>query len=82
MCWSWKRSLGFPVGAVWNILRTVWKNRNAVRMMRSQKEVPMLVLVKTWEDLLAGHPVLLQERIVQLVVGRGLVFTPPSQGGA
>jgi len=36
----------------------------------------MLVLVKTWEDLLAGHPILLEERIVKLVLGRGLVLTP------
>jgi hypothetical protein len=36
----------------------------------------MLVLLKTWEDLLAGHPILIEERIVQLIVGRGLVLTP------
>jgi hypothetical protein len=26
--------------------------------------------------LLAGHPILIEERIVQLIVGHGLVFTP------
>ena len=76
MCWSWKRSLGFPIGAVWNTLRKIWQNRNRVRVMRSQREVPMLVLVKTWEDLLTGHPILLEERIVKLVLGQGLVLTP------
>lgn len=76
MCWSWKRSLGFPLGAVWGVLRKMWHSRNVMRLMKSQGEVPMLVLVKTWEDLLAGHPVLLEDRIVQLVVGRGLVLTP------
>lgn len=44
--------------------------------MRSQPEVPMLVLVKTWEDLLAGHSILIEEQIVKLVLGRGLVLTP------
>jgi hypothetical protein len=76
MCWSWKRSLGFPLGAVWGVLRKLWSNANVVRILRSQREVPMLVLLKTWEDLLAGHPILVEERIVQLIVGRGLVFTP------
>lgn len=76
MCWSWKRSLGFPLGAVWGVLRKLWSNANVVRILRSQREVPMLVLLKTWEDMLAGHPILIEDRIVQLIVGRGLVFTP------
>ena len=75
MSWSWKRSLGFPIGAVWGVLRKQWQNRNALRIMGLQPALPMLILIRTWEDLLAGQAILMGERIVQLVVGRGLVFT-------
>lgn len=75
MSWSWKRSLGFPMGAVWGVLRKQWQNRNFLRVMGRQPELPMLILIRTWEDLLSGQAILMGDRIVQLVVGRGLVQT-------
>ncbi len=76
MCWSWKRSLGFPLGAVWNTLKGMWRNRNAMRVLQGQSELPWITLLRTWENLLAGHPILIADKVVQLVVGTGLVFLP------
>jgi hypothetical protein len=28
MCWSWKRSLGFPIGTMWEELRNQWHTQN------------------------------------------------------
>ena len=81
MCWSWKRSLGFPLGAVWNTLKGMWRNRNSLRVLRGEKELPWIILLRTWENLLAGHSVLVGDRIVQLVVGTGLVFLPVEETG-
>ena len=75
MSWSWKRSLGFPLGAVWGVLRKMWQKKNLLRMMNLQPALPMLILIRTWEDLLAGHEILVGDRTVQLIVGRGLVQT-------
>lgn len=77
MCWSWKRSLGFPLGGVWNTLKTSWRQRNALRTMKGQSGLPFIVLIRTWENLLAGEPILFADRIVQLMAGTGLVFDPP-----
>jgi len=77
MCWSWKRSLGFPLGGVWNTLKACWRQRNALRTMNGQTGLSFIVLIRTWENLLAGQPILFADRIVQLVVGTGLVFDPP-----
>lgn len=74
MCWSWKRSLGFPLGAVWEILKKQWRVRNSVRVIQGERELPIVVLLRTWENLLAGHAVWLGEIVVQLVLGRGLVI--------
>ena len=30
MCWSWKRSLGFPMSTLWEEMRNQWSSRNAV----------------------------------------------------
>ncbi|MEO8340401.1 MAG: hypothetical protein ABI604_11905 [Nitrospirota bacterium] len=43
--------------------------------MNMQPELPMLILIRTWEELLAGQSILMGDRIVRLVVGRGLVQT-------
>jgi hypothetical protein len=53
----------------------MWQNRNAIRFMRMQPALSMLVLIRTWEDLLAGQTILVGDSIVQLVVGHGLVQT-------
>jgi hypothetical protein len=53
----------------------MWQKKNALRVMEMQPELPMLILIRTWEDLLAGQAILMGDRIVQLVVGRGLVHT-------
>ncbi len=54
----------------------MWHNRNAIRFMRMQPALSMqFVLIRTWEDLLAGQTILVGDSIVQLVVGRGLVQT-------
>ncbi len=75
MSWSWKRSLGFPIGAVWGVLRKQWQKKNSLRIMNMQPELPMLILIRTWEELLAGQAILMGDRVVQLIVGRGLVQT-------
>jgi hypothetical protein len=77
MCWSWKRSLGFPIGLFWEQLRKQWSDRNAFRLVRGEREIPRIVLYKTWEDLLAGHAVLLDGVILQLVLGKGLTWSHP-----
>lgn len=82
MCWSWKRSLGFPLGAVWNTLKKMWLGRNAIRTIQGQPPLPFIILIRTWENLLAGYPVLVADRIVQLRVGIGLIFLPIEQAGA
>ena len=74
MCWSWKRSLGFQLGVVWDTLKRQWRGRNFVRMMRGEAALPWCILLRTWENLLAGHAVLLGGAVVQLVVGRGLLI--------
>ncbi len=76
MCWSWKRSLGFPIGAVWNTLKTSWRQRNAYRTLKGQTPLPFIILIRTWENLLAGHPVLIADKVVQFILGIGLVFLP------
>lgn len=81
MCWSWKRSLGFPLGAVWNALKSMWQKRNSIRTMRRQRLLPRVVLFRTWENLLAGHPILIADSIVQLIVGQGLIFEPLGETG-
>jgi hypothetical protein len=35
------------------------------------------VLYRTWENLLAGHAVLLNGVILQLVLGKGQTWSPP-----
>lgn len=81
MCWSWKRSLGFPIGAVWNTLKGMWRGRNVQRSLKGQRALPFIILVRTWENLLAGHRILIEDRIVQLVVGIGLVLQPIPESG-
>lgn len=77
MCWSWKRSLGFPISKMWEEMRQQWSDRNAYRRIRGEIEIPRLVLYRTWEDLLAGHAVLLNGVNLQLVLGKGLTWSPP-----
>jgi hypothetical protein len=82
MCWSWKRSLGFPIGVAWHALKTSWRHRSAMRILHGQTPLPFMILIRTWENLLAGQRVLLGDRIVQLIVGSGLTFQPtPESGG-
>lgn len=81
MCWSWKRSLGFPIGAVWDTLKGMWQGRNVLRSLKGQRALPFIILVRTWENLLAGHRILIEDRIVHLVAGRGLVFQPIPESG-
>jgi hypothetical protein len=61
MCWSWKRSLGFPMSTLWEEMRNQWSSRNAFRRIRGEIEIPRVVLFKTWEDLLAGHAIWLTD---------------------
>jgi hypothetical protein len=75
MSWSWKRSMGFPLGAVWEILRKEWQTQSALRTMKGQRGLPKAILFRTWENLLAGHAVMFRGAFVQLIVGRGLVMT-------
>jgi hypothetical protein len=35
---------------------------------------PEIVFIKTWEDLLSGHPIWFSGTILQLVLGKGLVY--------
>jgi hypothetical protein len=37
-------------------------------------EIPRIVFIKTWEDLLSGHPIWFSGTILQLVLGKGLVY--------
>ena len=76
MCWSWKRSLGFPIGKMWEEMRNQWQTQNIYRRIRKQIEVPRIVFLKTWEDLLSGHPIWFSNTILQLVLGKGLVWSP------
>jgi hypothetical protein len=73
MCWSWKRSLGFPISRLWEEMRHQWSPRNAYRRIRGEIEIPHIVFIKTWEDLLSGHPIWFSGTILQLVLGKGLV---------
>jgi hypothetical protein len=75
MCWSWKRSLGFPMSTLWEEMRNQWSSRNAFRRIRGEIEIPRVVLFKTWEDLLAGHAIWFDGFILQLVLGKGLIFS-------
>ncbi len=77
MCWSWKRSLGFPIRKMWEEMRQQWSDRNAYRRRHGEIEIPRVVLYRTWEDLLAGHAILLNGVILQLVLGKGLTWSPP-----
>ncbi|HNK76274.1 MAG: hypothetical protein K1X60_00555 [Nitrospira sp.] len=77
MCWSWKRSLGFPMSTLWEEMRNQWSSRNAFRRIRGEIEIPRVVLFKTWEDLLAGHAIWFDGFILQLVLGKGLTFSKP-----
>ena len=77
MCWSWKRSLGFPIGKMWEEMRNQWHSRNVFRRIQGQIEVPRLVFLKTWEDLLSGHAIWFNGGIVQLVLGKGLIGSQP-----
>jgi hypothetical protein len=47
--------------------------RNAYRRIRGEIEIPHIVFIKTWEDLLSGHPIWFSGTILQLVLGKGLV---------
>jgi hypothetical protein len=76
MCWSWKRSLGFSIGKLWEAMRKEWQAQNVYRRIRNQVEVPRIVLFKTWEDLLSGHPIWFNNTILQLVFGKGLIWSP------
>ncbi len=75
MCWSWKRSLGFPMSTLWEEMRKQWSSRNAFRRIRGEIEIPRVVLFKTWEDLLAGQAIWFDGFILQLVLGKGLTFS-------
>lgn len=44
LCWSWKNSLRFPPGAVWNTLKGMWRNRNALRAHQGQSPLPWITL--------------------------------------
>jgi Rieske Fe-S protein len=37
-------------------------------------EIPRIVFIKTWEDLLSGHPIWFSGTILQFVLGKGLVY--------
>ena len=74
MCWSWKRSLGFPISRLWEEMRHQWSTRNAYRRIRGEIEIPKIVFLKTWEDLLSGQPIWFSGTILQLVLGKGLVY--------
>lgn len=73
MSWSWKRSLGFPLGSMWESLRKSWQSQNVWREIRGQRALPRIILFRTWENLLSGEAILLNGYIVQLIVGKGLV---------
>jgi hypothetical protein len=66
---------------VWSTLKGMWQVRNHLRCTEGQRPLPFVVLIRTWENLLAGHRVLIAGRIVQLVVETGLVFLPLDEGG-
>jgi hypothetical protein len=48
--------------------------RNVYRRIRGEIEIPRIVFLKTWEDLLSGHPIWFSGTILQLVLGKGLVY--------
>ena len=74
MCWSWKRSLGYPISRLWEEMWNQWVGRNVLRRIRGEMEIPRIVFIKTWEDLLSGHPIRFSGTILQLVLGKGLVY--------
>ena len=39
MCWSWKRSLGFPMSTLWEEMRNQWSSRNVFRRIRGELEI-------------------------------------------
>ena len=47
---------------------------DAYRRIRGEIEIPRIVFLKTWEDLLSGHPIWFSGTILQLVLGKGLVY--------
>jgi len=57
-------------------MRNQWHTQNIYRRIRKQTEVPRIVFLKTLEDLLAGHPIWFSNTILQLVLGKGLVWSP------
>ncbi len=48
--------------------------RNFYHRIRGEIEIPRIVFLKTWEDLLSGHPIWFSGTILQLVLGKGLVY--------
>jgi hypothetical protein len=59
---------------MWEEMRNQWQTQNVYRRIRKQIEVPRIVFLKTWEDLLSGHPIWFSGTILQLVLGKGLVY--------
>jgi hypothetical protein len=62
---------------MWEELRNQWHTQNLYRRIRGQIEVPRIVFLKTWEDLLAGHTILLNGVLLKLVLGKGLLWSEP-----
>jgi hypothetical protein len=81
MCWSWKRSLGFPLGGVWTLFKQAWRQRNGLRALNGQSALPFQIVMRTWENLLAGDPVWLGGCIVRLIVGEGLLYQEADELG-
>jgi len=50
------------------------KEKNVYRWIRGEIEILHIVFLKTWEDLLSGHPIWFSGTILQLVLGKGLVY--------
>ncbi|MCS6316660.1 MAG: hypothetical protein H8K05_02530 [Nitrospira sp.] len=47
MCWSWKRSLGFPISRLRKEMRSQWSTRNVYRWIKGDIEIHQIVFLKT-----------------------------------
>ena len=65
------------MSTLWEEMRNQWSSRDVFRRIRGELEIPRVVLLKTWEDLLAGHAILYNGFILQLVLGKGLISSQP-----
>ncbi len=73
--------LALPYGEPLSDARTPLADFFNALLKRRGRKATTSPCLRTWENLLAGHPVLIADKIVQLVVGTGLVFLPIEETG-